>query len=59
MVIALIGDICTAFPTNLEAKKRATLPYVEKSILELKGSSNNEYKETADYTLGAIKAILQ
>jgi hypothetical protein len=58
-VISLIGDIATTFNTNPGVKEKATLPYVERSIVELQNQSEKEYKEQADYTLNAIKSMLQ
>jgi hypothetical protein len=40
MIISLIGDIATSFPSNEGVKAKAMLPYVEQGILSLQQNSN-------------------
>jgi hypothetical protein len=56
-LISLIGDLATQFNGNAGVKTRATVPYIENSIMMLLQQPDHDSKEKANYTLAAIKQM--
>ena len=49
--------MATQFKDNAGVKTRATVPYIEQSIMMLLQQPDQESKEKANYTLNAIKGM--
>jgi len=55
VVLGLIGDIASTFPSNAGVKAKCTESWVEQCILYLQSLPEAEFKDQASYTLNAIK----
>ena len=56
-MVSLVGDLATGFSQNAGVKTRATVPYIEQSIMMLLQQPDQDSKEKANYTLQAIKGM--
>lgn len=55
--VALVGDIATQFPQEQVVKNRAVAAHIEQGIQMLQ-QADQESKEQAQYTLGAVRSVL-